>query len=241
MSEQIKAIIFDFGGTLDTDGVHWAEKYWEAYRHFKVPIPKEELRRAFVYAEMKMPKIIKPEFSLIDTYEVQVSYQFEYLIINKILKNADSSLINKLTQYCKKEVWRNISVSRPIIEQLKVNYNLGLVSNYYGNVQTVLSELGLASYFDVIVDSSMVGIRKPDKRIFKVIINELNVNPSDIIVVGDSYKNDIVPAKLLGCRTIWLKVKVWSDNINTEKADKIIKTINDLPSCIINIEKSIDV
>lgn len=240
MSRQINTIIFDYGGTLDTDGIHWAEKYWEAYRHFNVPISKEELRRAFVYAERKMPKIIKPKFSLIETYEAQVNYQLEYLIANKVLNNADMSLLNKLTEYCQKEVLRNISVSRPIIEKLKVNYTLGLVSNYYGNVKTVLSELGLVSQFDSIIDSAIVGIRKPDRRIYQIIINELNVNPSNIIVVGDSYNNDIIPPKLLGCKTIWLKVKVWSDNIFTENADRVIKSIKNLPKEIDELEKNLE-
>lgn len=240
MNRKIKAIIFDFGGTLDTDGVHWAEKYWEAYKHFRVSVSKKDFRRAFIYAERKIPGIIEPEFSLINTYETQITYQLEYLIINKILSKTDMSLLNKLTEYCYQEVVRKISMSRLILDMLKVNYTLGLVSNYYGNIETVSSELGLASCFDTIVDSTIVGVRKPDKRIFKIIMNELNVNPSDVIVVGDSYNNDIIPAKSLGCKTIWLKVKVWSDNICTENADKIIKTIKELPMAIKKLEKNLE-
>ncbi len=232
MSEKIKAIVFDFGGTLDTDGIHWAEKFWEAYVYYKISIPKDEFRNAFVYSERTIPTIIGPEFSLINTYKTQIKYQLEYLINNKILEEVNEDLIEKLSQFCFNSTVRNIITTKTVLEELKHNFKLGLVSNYYGNVKTVLTELGVAKYFDVIVDSTIVGIRKPDKKIFEYTINKLNETPNNVVVVGDSYKNDIAPAKSLGCITVWLKVKGWSKPQSTENADLIIKSIKNLPKVI---------
>jgi putative hydrolase of the HAD superfamily len=232
MNSKIKAIVFDFGGTLDTDGVHWAEKFWEVYTHFKISLPKDEFRNAFVYSERKISGIIKQDFSLLQTYKTQINYQLEYLTDKNILTNIDENLVNTLSQFCYKSTTNNIPITKSILENLKNNFQLGLVSNYYGNVKTVLTELGVANYFDAIVDSTIIGIRKPDSKIFEHIITKLNVNSEEVIVVGDSYKNDIAPSKLLGCKTVWIKVKGWNNSEIIEDADVIIKSIKELPDAI---------
>ncbi len=235
MNGKIEAIVFDYGGTLDTDGIHWAEKFWEAYSHFQIPVSKEEFRNAFVYSERKIPGIIKPNFSLINTYQTQITYQLEYLVDNKILGNIEGNLGEKLTELCYQSTKNKLPNTIEVLEKLKENFVLGLVSNYYGNVKTILTELGLDTYFDNITDSTIVGIRKPDSRIFEHIISEMNVHPNQVIVVGDSYKNDITPAKSIGCGTIWIKVRGWNDNDETENADIIIESLKDLPQAIRNL------
>ena len=237
MSGEIKAVIFDFGGTLDTNGIHWAEKYWETYAHFNIGVSKEDFRRAYVYAERKLPEIVTPLFSLRKTYETQLTYQLEYLAINNLVSDLDLSLSKELNEYCYREVLRTSDLSIQILKQLKDKYILGLVSNYYGNVQAVLSELGLAHFFNSIIDSTIVGVRKPDLKIFKIILSELKLQPSEIIVVGDSYTNDITPAKTLGCKTIWLKVSGWNNHNCEENADKTINSILDLPAAIRLLQK----
>ena len=47
----MKATLFDFGGTIDTDGVHWSEKYWELYKRFKIETSKTDFERSFVESE----------------------------------------------------------------------------------------------------------------------------------------------------------------------------------------------
>jgi putative hydrolase of the HAD superfamily len=53
----------------------------------------------------------------------------------------------------------------------------------------------------------------------------LDVKPVETAVAGDSYGNDIVPAKELGCSTIWLKGKGWNEPENTGSADFIITSL----------------
>ncbi len=142
MNQTIKAIVFDFGGTLDTNGVHWAEKFWEAYTHFQISILKEEFRNAFVYSERKIPGIIQEDFSLLKTYQTQITYQLEYLIDNKLLLNIDErKTVTELSNYCYQSVLKNIPITKNILHELKNNFALGLVSNYYGNVKTVITGL----------------------------------------------------------------------------------------------------
>ena len=63
-----------------------------------------------------------------------------------------------------------------------------LVSNFYGNVQAVLADFNLLQYFESIIESAVVGVRKPDPQIFRLGVDALGMKPEEVLVVGDSYK-----------------------------------------------------
>jgi putative hydrolase of the HAD superfamily len=75
---------------------------------------------------------------------------------------------------------------------------LGVVSNSDGRVEDALRAAGLADYFDVIVDSSVAGVEKPDPRIFAAALEPLGVAPADALYVGDVYEVDVVGAHAAG-------------------------------------------
>lgn len=236
MNSEIKNIIFDFGGTLDTDGVHWSEKFWEVYQHFQIPVEKEDFKNAFVYSERNIAGIIKPNFSLSKTYETQITYQLKYFESMELLSEIYFVIVENMSRYCMHTVLDNVEISKLTLALLDVDYKLGLVSNYYGNVETVLKEIDLRKYFKIVIDSTLVGVRKPNKKIFQLALNQLKANAEETIVVGDSYENDIVPAKLLGCKTIWLKGNGWSEVDDTSSADFTIESLKQLPDVVKNIK-----
>ena len=86
-----------------------------------------------------------------------------------------------------------------------------LVSNFYGNISVVLREFGFVGLFDHIIESAVVGIRKPDPRIFQLGVDALGLKPEEVIVVGDSIDKDIIPAKSVGCHTVWFKGEPWEN------------------------------
>ena len=53
----IKGIIFDYGGTIDSRGVHWSEIIWDGYRASGTTVDKETFREAYVYAERELAKV----------------------------------------------------------------------------------------------------------------------------------------------------------------------------------------
>lgn len=228
-----KALLFDFGGTLDTDGIHWSEKFFEVFNHFHIPVTKDSFREAFIYSERTIANIIKPDFGLEQTLKTQIAYQLELLQNKFFLPEVFASIIDELSEYCYRSVLENVNFSKEILNQLSTEYLLGLISNYYGNVETVLQEISIRKYFNSIVDSAVVGIRKPDPKIFDIALNELGVNPNDAIMIGDSYNNDIVPAKSIGCKTIWLKNKGWTEQNEINKADFIIKSFKELSQILV--------
>ena len=59
---RIKGLIFDYGGTIDSNGLHWSEVIWKGYESERVVLDKDKFRDAYVFAERKLGKnpIIKP-------------------------------------------------------------------------------------------------------------------------------------------------------------------------------------
>ncbi len=95
-----------------------------------------------------------------------------------------------------------------------------------------MKEFSLLNFFDVITDSGDIKIRKPDPEIFLLTISELSVKPEETFVIGDSYENDIRPAKSLGCNTIWLLNRPYKESEEIFLSDYMISSINQLRSIL---------
>ena len=81
---------------------------------------------------------------------------------------------------------------------------LGIVSNSDGRVEQALLAAGLREYFDVVIDSSLVGIEKPDPAIFRAAMEALDVAPEETLYVGDLYEVDVVGARAAGIEAVLL-------------------------------------
>ena len=104
-----------------------------------------------------------------------------------------------------------------------------LVSNFYGNINEVLREFGLDKYFQAVIESAAVGIRKPDSRIFSLGVEKLGLAAEEVMVVGDSFYKDIEPGIKAGCQTAWFKGPGWTDKTYDERVpDKVITDLAQL-------------
>lgn len=80
----------------------------------------------------------------------------------------------------------------------------GVISNSNGSVRSILEETGLATHLDFIIDSSVVGVEKPDPRIFELGLREAAVRPDQAVYVGDLYSVDVLGARGAGLDGILL-------------------------------------
>ena len=228
----VRAIIFDYGGTLDTGGTHWGKQLWHAYERQGVPVTEELFREAYVHAERTLGKnpIIKPDFTFRSTLETKVHIELEY-IAQKVEGFRPEDWATRIVDDLYAATLRHTSRSREVLQQLAQKMPMVLVSNFYGNVATVLGEMKMDTLFSKVVESAVVGVRKPDPRIFTLGVEALGVDPSEVIVVGDSYDKDIEPAKAAGCRTAWFIGEGWTDGIADGKAaDVVITSLEELMS-----------
>jgi putative hydrolase of the HAD superfamily len=85
----------------------------------------------------------------------------------------------------------------------RAGLRLGVVSNSDGRVEVALTAAGLRDYFDVIIDSALVGTEKPDPAIFRAALAALKVAPEEAIHVGDLYEVDVLGARAAGVEAVW--------------------------------------
>jgi len=81
---------------------------------------------------------------------------------------------------------------------------VGVISNSNGSVRAVLEEAGLAAHLDFIIDSSVVGVEKPDPRIFHLGLRQAGVAAAEAVYVGDLYSVDVLGARAAGLDGILL-------------------------------------
>lgn len=231
-----KAYIFDYGGTIDTAGCHWGKKLWHAYQQIQVPVNEQQFREAYVHAERTLGSnpIIKPTHTFHHLLDVKLRIELEFLLeqgywnpSEQDYRETQRQLLDNLYA----EVQQTVSHSRDVLCRLSERCPMVLVSNFYGNIEVVLREFQLDSLFGSVIESAVVGIRKPDHRIFSLGVEalqrlnpSLNLQPADITVVGDSFYKDILPARKAGCRTVWFKGEGWTDESYDETVPNLVIT-----------------
>lgn len=97
----------------------------------------------------------------------------------------------------------------PMVELVREQRARGVItaalSNSEGHLRELLEEIGLAPLFHAIIDSGVVGVAKPDPRIFAITLEALQVRPEVIVHVGDSWSADVMGALGAGWRAIWYR------------------------------------
>lgn len=204
--------LFDYGATIDTRGEHWSKVIWRGYQRNNVSVTWEEFWEAYVATEKKLGEggIILPTDTFRTTLSKKITLQLQSIQNNNNTAGSTDPLTEQITDTIYSETLQVISESREVLQKIadKENCPMVLVSNFYGNIRTVLREFRLDRFFADVIESAEVGIRKPDIRIWQMGIQTLQrhsptpLSPTDIVVVGDSLEKDILPAKSLGCKTI---------------------------------------
>lgn len=221
--------IFDYGATIDTPGNHWGKTIWHAYERAGVPIFEDTFRDAYVYGERYLGS--HDVISVTDTFRTTLSVKLKLQLEHLGLYNEElhAVLLNDLYSLTVK----NVAESKKVLEELKSEgHVLGVVSNFYGNIDAVLKEFNLRELFTAVVESATEGIRKPDPRLLGLCIERMKAVPSETIVIGDHLSKDMKPAKILGCQAVWIKGEPWSD-----EHDKLVEihpdfTISSLDSLL---------
>lgn len=269
----IKGIIFDYGGTLDTRGDHWSEVLWQGYEHFGigvaadeevepgVSIHKQAFRDAYVYGEraLAVNPIVTPDFHFEDILREKLILELNFLAGKELLEtgkddaekqaklgnDSDASSESLFLSLSDSEI-HQISVdmahyinaktldllheNKQVLEHLKqAGYPMVLVSNFYGNINQVLKDAEIDGYFKNVIESAVVGVRKPNPAIFALGVCALDLPASQVLVVGDTYGKDIIPAHKLGCHTLWIKGLQWEEKqVDESIPDGIIRKLSEM-------------
>ena len=219
-----RGLIFDYGGTIDTRGDHWGKVLWKGYERCEIPITEEQFREAYVHAERTLGRnpIIQPSYTFRKTLDMKLRIEMEHLMTQGYWNVSEEEYKAKHDQLL------------DLLELLEMLYREGIPAVLASSTktETVIRELiaaDLFGYFKSIIESAVVGIRKPDPRLFGLGVEALGLPAGDVTVVGDSFYKDILPAKKIGCHTIWIKGLGWTDEQYDETVpDKVIERLDEL-------------
>ncbi|HIY48757.1 MAG TPA: HAD family hydrolase [Candidatus Barnesiella excrementavium] len=204
----IKGILFNFSGTIDTEGCEWFDLIWRKYRETGIPVSKSDYLHAHEYAEAQIAEkgLIEPHFNSYQTLYTKLSLQIRYLTDKGLL--SDNSCTHKYPQQlatlCYNRAIMHVKQNEQTLEKLGARYRLGIVAQSYGNMPAVLVDYGLSPYFTDVIESSEVNLNKPDQELFRLSVDALHLAPEETLCVSNSLNNDLRPAQGIGCPTVWL-------------------------------------
>jgi HAD superfamily hydrolase (TIGR01509 family) len=195
-----RAYLFDYGGTLDGEGWHWFDRTLHLYRQAGSELPDSSIRSAFYAADERIVGEAEARgYRLRPLIERHVELQVATL--GDAARDFAPAIVDGFCRMTE-EGWEQ---SRRALERLRPGARLGVVSNFYGNLEVLLEEAGILSLLDTVIESTRVGIEKPDPRIYRLAADRLGLAPEDIVMVGDNFERDVRPAKGIGMGTVWLR------------------------------------
>lgn len=114
---------------------------------------------------------------------------------------------------------------------LSKKYKIGVIANQSPGTAGRLEEYGLLRYINLVTASAEEGVSKPNPRIFQIALDKSGCMPARAVMIGDRVDNDIIPAKTMGMRTIWLRRGIWRDwriTSEQEKADCVVHSLAEI-------------
>ena len=197
-------ILFDFGGTLNSNGDHWGALFRQMLTRLFPDHAVEELEGAYIASERRLSAEGLELEGFDETLRRQIGYQFDSLGAEDRSEEMELEAARFYAEAC-----RRMEEVRQMLSGLSTDADLGIVSNFYGNIPAIVEEFRLGEFLRVVVDSALAGLRKPDPAIWLHAIGLAGGSPGRTIVVGDSWKNDIAPALAIGARAVWYRGLEW--------------------------------
>ena len=117
------------------------------------------------------------------------------------------------------------------LKVLSDRYKIGVIANQSLGTKSRLEQYGILPYIDLVIASAEEGVAKPDRRIFEIALERGNCKPENAVMIGDRVDNDIVPAKSIGMRTIWIKQgfgQYWDITEEAENADCVVSNLMEI-------------
>jgi putative hydrolase of the HAD superfamily len=203
-SGRLRAIFFDAGNTL------LRMNYPVIAEHLGtlgVAVEPDAVQRADWRARVRIDALLGPSQST-ESRSISGSY-LRYLLDELGVREepiVDAMEVWRGTYNAPVGVWNTAEPEAETALALARARGLGaaVISNSNGSVGSILESLGLARHLDFVLDSHLVGVEKPDPRIFEMALARAGVGPAEAVYVGDLYSVDVLGARGAGMDAILL-------------------------------------
>jgi FMN phosphatase YigB (HAD superfamily) len=216
----LSTLYFDFGGCIDAPGIHTRSLFWDAFLAEGHQGERSVFQEAYTRADQRM----------MGSGEAKTMGLAEFNAHNAALIASDLGVSPAGSGDRVTALMRGyIEHSRSALVGLK-GYELGVISNFTGNLEVILREFALRDLFATVTESFYAGCSKPDPRIFQVALGKRD--PRTCLYIGDNPKNDITPAKALGMTTVLIHPRGKREECG---ATFYVEDLRDLSSKIQNV------
>ena len=221
-----RALLLDFGGTLDSDGQHWSTQFAQAFTDVQLSVERGALDRAFLAADGELR--VLPGIAQLDLRShvlAQARLMLARLDLSVDLGDAVAEA------FVSRSVC-HLDRSRRILERHRDRCLYGLVSNFTPNLPRIVEQSGLSHLVDTVVCSELEGVAKPDPALFRIALDRLGVAPGQAAMVGDSLASDIVPARGLGLTTCWIRGDMVFVADDARAAHHVVRSLSQAIECL---------
>jgi len=223
---KIKAILFDFGGTLDSDGTDWFTRLYKAITNRVGHIEPDEFQRCADKAACDIclledtPRlsmdgtvhrlcehihaIMNGKSECVTSPSCRACRERDNLQCSQSVENSNSWSVQEVADEFLTESRVFIERNHLVLQKLQERFRLGCISNNWGNTAGWCRQFRLDRFFETMIDSTVVGAVKPDQRIFQVALDELKLPPQVCAYVGDRYDCDVLGAHAAGLTPVWI-------------------------------------
>jgi HAD superfamily hydrolase (TIGR01549 family) len=227
LPQAIETILFDFGGTLDADGVAWKERFYALYQEEGLAMAPEAFAPAFYAADDPLVGGLASSAGLDETVSaLAVNLEAELATRGA----AGSKRSERVRERFLSDASAAFARNRPTLEALSGLYRLGIVSNFYGNLEAVCESAGIAPLFGVMADSHCVGAEKPDPALFRFALDALGASAETTLFVGDSLRRDGEGARRAGLSFVLMAPT--GAETRAETSPPVAATVAELPQLL---------
>ena len=197
----LSTILFDAGGVLVHPDYYFLRR---KIRNAGFAVTSRHIRQAEYAAKAAIDRSFQEGGKSTDETRRQPYFSLLLQQLGVEQRVAQGLLRQFDVEHRKENLWRLRLPSTPgVLANLRdLGLRLGVVSNADGRIVAILEKAGIAHFFDVIVDSHVVGAEKPDPRIFHIALDRLGAHAAQTIFVGDIYAIDILGAEKAGLRAV---------------------------------------
>jgi HAD superfamily hydrolase (TIGR01549 family) len=155
-------------------------------------------------------------------------------VSQQVLRDALAAFYNVSQNH-----WKTEHDAHATLDILRARgFRMGMISNAAddADVQALVDQAQLRPYFDKILTSACVGLRKPDERIFNKLLDHWRLPASRVVMVGDMLNADILGARNAGIFSVWIKRRVNPETSRRDlqyiQPDAVIDTLSELPNLL---------
>jgi len=241
----IKAVLIDFGNTLMRQRTEETELFDRGVRNLAKYLRKKGYKPSFKKLKQVEAELRDEASRFRDKTSIEVDAADRMAVLLNTVGvhvSPKDELTGEAVLAFYKPIIDDMTIYQDSVEFLRTlkkdGYKLALVSNAASDIAVMKAakQLGVAKFFNKMVVSSQIGVRKPSSAVYMEALNALKVNPREAVFIGDLIGTDITGAKRLGMKTI-LKINE-SPGVETNFPDAVVTSLKDAIKIIAKWNKS---